>query len=56
MKLKTEEIREVNGYKYIDAGGFQLLVDKRFKCRPKMYIYLNESGIGNIIDIEGIEL
>ena len=56
VDLKTKNVREADGYRYIDAGGFHLLVDRRFNCRPKISIYLNERGIGSILDIEGIEL
>lgn len=56
MKLEEKQVKERVGYKYIDAGDYSLLVDKRFHYRRRIAVYLNENGRGNILDIEGVEL
>ncbi len=56
LELSTDGAGEREGYNYLRAEGFDILVDRRLKCRPKVAFYLNESGVGNIFDIEGIEL
>lgn len=56
IELLKEREKEKQGYVYIKADKYNLLVDKKLICKPKIAIYLNESKIGNILDIEGIEL
>ncbi len=56
LELETDRVGEREGYNYLRAEGFDILVDRRLKCRARVAFYLNESGVGNIFDIEGIEL
>jgi len=56
VKLEKKQLKERDGYKYIEAGNYTMLVDKRFHCRARVSVYLNENGRGNILDIEGVEL
>jgi len=56
VEFERKRIGEKPGYNHMLAEGLNLLVDKKLKCKSRVAIYLNESGIGNILDIEGIEL
>lgn len=56
LEFEREKTGKRDGYNYLEAEGFDLLVDRRLKCRSRVAFYLNESGVGNIFDIEGIEL
>ena len=56
LEFEKENAKERKGYNYLAVEGFDLLVDRRLKCKSRVAFYLNESGVGNIFDIEGIEL
>lgn len=56
VEIFKQREKERQGYKHIEANKYNLLVDSRLTCKSKVSIYLNESKIGNILDIEGIEL